>query len=124
MANVYTNLGRGFAAGVLSGIVSQITTFYGNVGTGAGTAAVADTALFTEVGSSRISCTSTNPTTTLTGDTARNVFTYTASGSVTVTNAGVFTASTSGTLLQKSDFTGVALSAADSIQLTFECQVT
>lgn len=124
MANVYTNGGRGFVGGILSGIVSQITTFYGNVGTGAGTAAVTDSSLFTEAGSSRISCTSTNPTTTLTGDTAQNVFTYTATGSITVTNAGIFTASTSGTLLQKSDFTGVALLSGDSIQFTFQCQAT
>lgn len=120
MADVITDSGRAQAAGYLSNIVSQITTYYGNVGTGAGTAGVTDTTLFTEVGSSRVSITPTRVTTTVTNDTAQYQFTYTATGSVSVTNAGYFTASTSGTLMQKSDHASIPLLSGDSIIYTFK----
>ena len=45
MADVITNVGRTQAAGYLSNTVTQITTYYGNIGTGAGSAAVGDTTL-------------------------------------------------------------------------------
>ena len=38
----------------------------------------------------------------------------------TITNAGVFDASTSGNLFVKGDFTGLTLAAGDSIQFTFK----
>jgi ribosomal protein RSM22 (predicted rRNA methylase) len=120
MADVITNGGRAQTAGYVSNTVSQVTQYYGNVGTGAGTAAVADTTLFTEVGSARIATTMSRVTTTVTDDTARNVFTYTATGGVNVTNAGVWTASSGGVLMQKSDHATIPLLAADSIQYTFD----
>lgn len=120
MADVITNGGRAQAAGYLSNTVTQIVTYYGNVGTGAGTAAVADTTLFTEVGSARIAITPTRVTTTVANDTAQYLFTYTATGSVAVTNAGYFTATTAGVLMQKSDFSSIPLLSGDSIQFTFK----
>jgi len=124
MADVFTNVGRGYVGGVLSGLTAQVTTFFGNVGTTVATALVGDTTLSGEVGTARISTTRTNPTTTITGDTAQQVFTYTATGGITITNAGYFTASSGGTLIQKSDHTGIPLVANDSIQYTFRAQVT
>lgn len=120
MADVITDVGRGQAAGYLSNTVTQVTTYHGNVGTGAGTAAVADTTLFTEVGTARLAITPTRVTTTVTNDTAQYVFTFTAAGSTNVTNAGYFTASSGGVLMQKSDHATVPLLAADSIQYTFK----
>lgn len=122
MADVITNGGRAQAAGYLSNTVTQLATYFGNVGTGAGTAAVTDTTLFTETGSARISITPTRITTAVTNDTAQYVFTYTATGSITVTNAGYFTASTAGTLMQKSDHAPIPLLSGDSIQYTFRNQ--
>lgn len=120
MADVITDVGRAQAAGYLSNTVTQVTTYYGNVGTGAGTAAVGDTTLFTEVGSARLSITPTRVTTTVTNDTAQYQFTYSATGSVSVTNAGYFTASTGGTLMQKSDHASIPLLSGDSIIYTFK----
>lgn len=120
MADVITTVGRAQAAGYLSNTVTQIATYYGNVGTAAGTAAVGDTTLFTEVGSARVAITPTRVTVSTTNDTAQYVFTYTASGSVSVTNAGYFTASSGGVLMQKSDHASIPLLAADSIQYTFQ----
>lgn len=122
MADVITNSGRAQAAGYLSNTVTQLSLYYGNVGMGAGTAAVADTTLFTEVGSARISITPTRTTTSVANDTAQYVFTYTATGSVSVTNAGYFTATTAGLLMQKSDHATIPLLSGDSIQYTFRNQ--
>jgi len=43
-----------------------------------------------------------------------------ANGTKTITNAGIFDALTTGNMLLKSDFTGIALVVNDSIQFTFE----
>lgn len=123
MADVICNAGRAQAAGYLSNTVAQVTTYHGNVGTGAGTAAVGDTTLFTETGTARISITPTRVTTSFTNDTAQYVFTYTAAGGINVTNAGYFTASTGGVLMQKSDHATIPLLAGDSIQYTFRNQM-
>ena len=122
MADVITNAGRAQAAGYLSNTVTQVTTYYGNVGTAAGTAAVGDTTLFTETGTARIAITPTRVTTSFSNDTAQYVFTYTAAGSINVTNAGYFTATTGGVLMQKSDHATIPLLAGDSIQYTFKNQ--
>ena len=90
-------------------------------GTGAGTTAAADTTLFTEVGT-RTAGTSTQQTTSTTSDTYQVIGTITAGSSLTITNAGLFDASTSGNLFVKGDFTGVALTSGDSIQFTFKTQ--
>lgn len=120
MADVITTVGRAQIAGYASNTVTQITSYFGNVGTGAGTAAVGDTTLFTETGTGRISITPSRVTVTNTNDTAQYVFTYTATGSISVTNAGYFTASTAGTLMQKSDHATIPLLSGDSIQYTFQ----
>lgn len=93
-------------------------------GTGAGTAAVADTTLFTESAEARVTGTSSKVTTTTTNDTYQVVGTMTASAGRTITNAGLFDATTSGNLFIKTDFTGVVLATSDSITFTFKCQFT
>ena len=123
MADVYTDSGRAQLAGYASNTVTPPATYYGNVGTGAGTAGVTDTSLFTEVGSARIAATTTRTTTTVSNDTAQYAFTYTATGGISVTNAGVFTASTGGVLMQKSDHATIPLVAGDSIAYTFRTRV-
>jgi hypothetical protein len=96
-------------------------------GTGAGTAARTDTTLFTEkdvdlsgAGPARTSGTSTQQTTNTTSDTYQVVATRTATGAGTVTNAGLFDASSAGNAFLKGDFTGIGLASGDSIQFTFK----
>jgi hypothetical protein len=122
MADVILNSGRSFSAGLQSNTETQIGTYYGNVGTGAGTADETDTELFTETGTARIGITPTRVTTVFTNDTSQYVFTYTATGNITVTNAGYATAATGGIWIQKSDMEGVPLKATDSIEFTFQHQ--
>ena len=97
-------------------------------GTGGGTSSVTDTTLFTEklvdlttsAGTDHTVGTSTQQTTTVTNDTYQVIGTRTATGAGTVTNAGLFTAASGGTLFLKGDFTGIALSSSDSIQFTIK----
>jgi hypothetical protein len=84
-------------------------------GTGAGTAAKADTTLSTEASEARVASTESQPA----SNQNRFVATITANAGKTITNAGVLSASTAGTLLLHSDFTGVVLALNDSIQFTF-----
>jgi len=69
--------------------------------------------------------TSSQVTTTTTNDTYQVVGTITCAGAgKTITNAGLFDASTGGNLFAKGDFTGIALNVGDSIQFTFKIQFT
>lgn len=124
MADVVTNAGRAQAAGYLSNTVAQVATYHGNVGTGAGTAAVGDSALFAETGSARIAITPTRETVAFANDTAQYVFEFVAAAPINVTNAGYFTASSAGVLMQKSDHATIPLVAGDSIEYTFQNQQT
>jgi hypothetical protein len=91
-------------------------------GTGAGTAAITDTTLFTEsTDEARTSGTSSRVTTTVTNDTYQVVGTITvATTGKTITNVGLFDAVTTGNLYFKSDFTGLALLVGDSITFTIK----
>lgn len=115
MANVFTDAGEALVTDILDGTTTVPATWYIGWGTGAGTAAKADTALFAEASEARVPATMSQPT----ADANRFTGTITADGSKTITNAGVFTASTAGTLLLKSDFTGVSVESGDSIQFVF-----
>lgn len=120
MANVVNDLGRGQFVKYLAGVTAIPANFYGSWGTGAGTAAKADTTLFTEATETRVATTRTSQTT----DTiVRHVWTLVCNATgKTVTNAGVFDALTTGVLICKGDFTGVPLVAGD--QITFTADIT
>jgi len=104
-------------------------------GTGAGTTAKTDTALFGEKDvdlaagtGSRTAGTSSQVTTTNGNDTYQvtGIRQMTAAGPVAVTNAGLFdnAAIGSGALFMKGDFAAINLSQNDSIAFTFKVQVT
>ena len=119
MATVLTNTGKARMINALNG-GSHTAPQHVAWGTGAGTAAETDTTLFTEASESRVLGTKTVETTTVTNDTYQVVATITADGTKTITNAGLFDASTSGNLYVKGDFPGIALNASDSIQFTIK----
>lgn len=119
MATVLTNTGIAKIIACLFGD-SHTPPVYVAWGTGSGTASATDTTLFTEASESRVSGTKTKETTTVTDDTYQVVGTMTAGGSKTITNAGLFDASTSGNLYIKGDFTGIALTSGDKIEFTFK----
>lgn len=116
MATVYTNAGKAITTNRIKGAGTE--PVYVAWGTGAGTAAITDTTLFTEAAETRVAGTSTQQTTTVTNDTYRVVGTITSLSGQTITNAGLFDASTAGNLFVKGDFTGVALLTGEAIQFT------
>lgn len=121
LATVFTHAGKAITTNRIKG--SGTEPNYVAWGTGAGTAAAGDTTLFTEASEARVAGTSTQQTTAQTNDTYQVIGTLTCSGSgKTITNAGLFDASTSGNLFMKGDFTGIALNVADSIQFTMKVQ--
>lgn len=116
MADIFTDAGAAAIADILDGTIGAITTWYVAWGTGAGTAAKANTTLFTEAAESRVSVTKSQPSAPVN----RFVGTITSLSNQTITNAGIFSATSAGTMLEKSDFTGIALLTGDSIQFTFD----
>lgn len=131
MASVLTNAGRAILTAALKLTATEPKQV--GWGTGAGTAAVADTTLFSEKAAdltattgTRVAGTTSQQTTSVTNDTYRVVGTITATGGGTVTNAGCFDNSAigSGNLFLKGDFTGIALLSGDSITFTMNLQFT
>lgn len=122
MAQVLTSVGKGWLCDKLTGVVSTTGQFVG-WGTGAGTAAVGDTGLFTEASESRMTGT---VSTIGTGSAAsyQCVATLTANGTKTITNVGNFTALSAGSLILHQDFTGIAVNANDTITFTLTLQPT
>lgn len=119
MATLLVNAGKAIVTNRIKG--SGTEPVYVAYGTGAGTTAAADTTLFTETGT-RVSGTSSQVTTSVTNDTYQVVGTQTAGGTLAITNAGLFDASTVGNLFVKGDFSTINLSSGDSIQFTFKTQ--
>lgn len=122
MATVFTDAGKDITTNRIKG--SGTEPNYVAWGTGAGTAAAADTTLFTEAAETRVAGTSTRVTTTVTNDTYQVVGTLVAAAGKTITNAGLFDAVTSGNMFMKGDFTGVVLATGESIQFTNQVQYT
>ena len=120
MATVLVNTGKAIITNYLAGGAATQPKYIG-WGTGAGTAAITDTTLFTENGS-RTTGTASQVTTTTTDDTFQVVGTLTAGSGLTITNAGTFDAASSGNLFVKGDFTGLVLASGDSIQFTIKTQ--
>jgi hypothetical protein len=120
MATLLVNTGKAIVTNYLNGGGATQPKYIG-WGTGAGTTAATDTTLFTEV-TPRVSGTTSQVTTSTTNDTFQVVGTQTAGTTETITNAGLFDASTSGNLFVKGDFTGIPLNTSDSIQFTFKVQ--
>ena len=120
MSTLLVNTGKAIVTNYLNGGAATQPKYVA-WGTGAGTTAATDTTLFTEV-TPRVSGTTSQVTTSTTNDTFQVVGTQTAGTSETITNAGLFDASTSGNLFVKGDFTGVPLNSGDSIQFTFKVQ--
>jgi hypothetical protein len=125
MAVSYTTNGKGYVVDRIDGTISAATHWvgWGTGGSSTGsTATVGDTALQAEATESRISTTNSQPA----ADTNQFVATLTnqKAGGKTVEEAGLFTASSGGTLIIRTTHGGVSLATGDSIQYTFQLQQT
>jgi len=116
MATVLTNLGEQWVCDRASG-VSALDGHFVGWGTGGGTAAKADTILFTEAAETR----AVGIVTTQGAGAAAKyqvVGTITSLSVLAITNAGNFTASWAAVVIVLGDFTGIPLAIGDAIQFT------
>lgn len=113
---------------ILSDVAASYTAFdYIAVGTGTTTATATDTQLETEEtqnGLTRATGTGTQVTTSVANDTSQLLKSFSVTGSVAVTEAGVFNASSAGTLLCRQTFSAINVANGDTLQITWKVQVT
>lgn len=93
-------------------------------GTGVTAPTGADTGLQTPAPEARVEGVSSQQTTTATNDTFRVVATLVASAARVITEAGLFDALTAGNLFFRGTFAALNLATGDSIQFTFNTQMT
>lgn len=120
MTAYYTTIGKAFVVDLIDDTASGGTTHFIGGGTGSTAASVASTGVSTEVSESRVAATKSQPA----ADTNQWVATQTYTATKTITNAGVFTASTSGTMFLIADGLSIAVTNGDSITFTFTLQQT
>lgn len=120
-AVVFTNTG----AAIVTNRMIQAGTAPKYIGWGTGTtaAAVTDTALVTEAapttGGGRTTGTESRVTTTVANDTYQVVGTVTATGALSIAEAGLFDAISAGNMLIRGVFTAIGVATSDSIAFTF-----
>ena len=119
-----TNAGMAEVAGLIgTDTTGDVTAFdYIAIGTGTTAPSATDTALVSE--QQRAAATGTRVTTTVTNDTlqlVKDAFSF--SGSYAITEVGVFNASTGGTMLSRSTFSAVNVTANDTLKVTVKIQV-
>ena len=117
--NLVVTVGKGFIASRMKDATATAMTHM-EVGTSSTAAAVGDTALVAAVASSRVTLTSTTVTT--------NSVAYVASfpagtGTGALTEAGIFNASSAGTLLCRTVFSVINKGAADTLGITWTVTV-
>ena len=123
MATIYTSVGETVVVDLIDGVSAvHLDATNGKIawGTGAGTAAKADTTLFTESAEARVAATVTQPT----ADKNQWVGTITSASAQTITNAGLLNAASAGNLIIHGDFTGIALASGDKIEFTISLEQT
>jgi len=123
MATVYTQAGQNIIPDLIDGTSAvHLDATNGKIawGTGAGTADVNDTTLFTEASEARVAVVASQPA----ADTNQWVATITADAGKTITNAGLFNSASGVTLFVKGDHAGQALLLGDKIQYTITLQQT
>jgi hypothetical protein len=125
LSNGITNAGRALISGLINGSGSPAAATYVAVGTGTNAFSASDTTLQTESstsGLSRAAGTVSLVTTSVTNDTAQVLKSFSVSGTVAVTEAGLLNASSSGTLLARQTFSAVNVVSGDTLQITWKVQ--
>jgi hypothetical protein len=120
--NLVVTVGKNFIASSMAKTTtnSPAAMTHMEVGTGTTAAAVGDTALQTAVASSRVTLTST----TVTTNNVAYVATFPAgTGTGALTEAGIFNAASSGTLLCRTVFSVINKGAADTLGITWTVTV-
>jgi hypothetical protein len=119
--NLVVNGGLAFITGLLTGTGTVPT--YIALGTSSTAVAGSQTTLVAEItdsGLERAVATDTQETTTVTNDTFQLTKTFTATGSKTIEEAGIFNDPTTGTMLSRALTTSKAIANGESIAVTYK----
>lgn len=114
---VVTTAGVNWLATAFTNTVEAETLNFHDCGTGTTAEAVGQTTLVTPFGGSRVSGTQSTPGST---NIYRSVATIAFTGTLAITEHGLFTASTSGTMFDRSVFSAINVVNGESIQFTWE----
>ena len=120
--NLITNAGLAVMAGSIVSDVSTTKFDYIGIGIGTTAASVTDTTLVNEIttgGGARVATTGTRATTSVTNDTAKFSATWTFTTTFAVTEAGIFNASSAGTLLARTVFTAINVKNNDKLTVVW-----
>ena len=119
-----TNAGLAVVSGLVVDTGSETAFTYLELGTGTTAFAATQTALVTPItdsGLARASATASQETTTATDDTSQLTYQWTASGSKTVAEAGIFNGSSGGTMLARTKLSSArALTSGDTYTYTYQ----
>jgi hypothetical protein len=126
VTNQIQNLGLAAIASLIATDNPQSETAFDYMAIGSGTGqTVASTTLATEIttsGGARrggADVVASSATTTVANDTVQFVSTWSFSGSLTITEAGIFNATPAGTMLAYQDFSAINVANGDNLQVTW-----
>lgn len=125
--NTIVSAGKAALASRINGSGSEAVFTYIAVGTGAVAVTSGDTALGAETvgsGLSRVNASASRVTTSVTNDTARLSNTFTVSGTVALTEIGIFNASSGGTMLCRTVFSALNVVNGDSLTINYDIQAS
>jgi len=126
ISNLVPTVGKAGVAGRIMGSGAPAAATYIGVGVGTTAAAATDNALQTEStasGLTRATATISLVTTDVTDDTAQAVKSFSVTGTVAVTESGMFNASSGGTLLARQVFSAINVVNGDSLEITWKFDV-
>lgn len=125
-----TDVGQGWIVDQLdknTAVAAASFSYFGAWGSGSTTPAVGDTALVSENAEARTAIAAGNmsqQTTQSTGDTVRWVYVIVATGTRTVQETGIFSASTVGNMYIRIVHGSLALESGDQVTYTVNLQIT
>lgn len=123
--NLVVSAGLAQASAIITGLSTELFTYLA-LGTGTAAPASSDTALQTEVttgGGERASATVSRVTTDTANDTVQlaYTFTFTTTGSIAITEAGIFNSSgSSGTMLSRATFSAYTVVSTNTLAATYK----
>jgi len=123
ISNTIMNTGKAALAGLAGNVDSQVAFTYLAVGTDTTAPAATQTTLVAEISDSgleRVAGTVTRETTTVTNDTLQLYKEFTASGTKTVEEVGIFNDATTGIMLGRALTTSKDLVSGDKLQVTYQ----
>lgn len=123
--NTITNAALAVLSGLAGNTGSQVAFTYLAIGTSSTAPAASQTALQAETavsGLTRAAATVSRTTTAQTNDTLQLVHTWTAGGSATIEEVGIFNDATTGVMLGRALTTSKALAANDTLTITYTVQ--